>query len=206
MKQSNKQEGLKKREVLHLNCYKLFLCNLELKYIFEQADQEEIKNYNSSEFLIFYIENLNINFCMLSSILISDKEEFSVGKFIGDYIADGENKKAIWNIIYDYEFQKAWQRIKTLRDKCYAHNDKSESKIRKEIQLTQNERNIITDGLIKSLGLIYGDFEEGYLAAFELGHTPGIKGQLKIMKEWRNYFIKEQNEIMNANKNKEKKR
>lgn len=202
MTPAEKQKGIKKSEVIHLNCYKLFLCNLELKYIFEQANQEEIKAYNSNDFLIFYVENLNINFCILSSILISDKEEFSITKFLNDFIEDEERKKGIWNILYNYEFQKAWQRIKTLRDKCYAHNDKGESKFRKEIQLTQKERNIITDGLIESLGLIYGEFKGGYLATFELGHSAGIKGQLKMIREWQRYYIKDVNESLNANKKK----
>jgi len=205
MTPTDNQKGREKSKVIHLNCYKLFLCNLELKYIFEQADQEEIKIYNSSEFLIFYVENLNINFCILSSILISDKEEFSITKFLNDFIEDGERKKEIWNILYDYEFQTAWQRIKTLRDKCYAHNDKGESKFRKEIQLTQKERNIITDGLIETLGLVYGEIKGGYLAPFELGHSPGVKGQLKMIREWQSYYIRDVNESMNAYKNKGKK-
>ena len=139
MNPRDKEQRLRKNEVIHLNCHKLFLCNLELKYIFEQADHEEIQTYNSNGFLIFYVDNLNVNFCILSSILLSNNEEFSITKFLNDFVQDGENKKEIWNIIYDYEFQKAWQRIKTLRDKCYAHNDKAESKLRKEIQLTQGE-------------------------------------------------------------------
>jgi hypothetical protein len=195
------QKGLEKSKVIHLNCYKLFLCNLELKYIFEQADQEEIKTYNSSDFLISYMENANISFCILSSILISDKEEFSITKFLNDFVEDGERKTEIRNIISNREFQNAWQRIKTLRDKCYAHNDKGESEFRKEIQLTQEERNIITDGLIESLGLVYGEIKGGYLGTFKQGHSAGIKGQLKMMQEWRSYYIKDVNESMNSYKN-----
>jgi hypothetical protein len=93
MNTNEKQKRIDKQRVIHLNCNKLFLCNLELRYIFEQADQQEKKNYNSDKFLQFYIENLNVNFCMLSSILISDKEEFSITKFIADFVQDGQMKK-----------------------------------------------------------------------------------------------------------------
>jgi hypothetical protein len=199
MTQDKMQEGKKKREVIHLNCYKLFLCNLELKYIFEEATDEEILNYNSSDFLIFYVENLNISFCLLSSILIWGKEEFSVTKFVNNFMEGGENKSKVIEILQSTEFQMAWKRIRTLRDKCYAHNDKTESEIKKEIQLTQNERNVVTEGLIKSLGLIYGETGD-YVASFEQGHSAGLKRQLKIMKEWREYYLKDVNEQMNAHK------
>jgi hypothetical protein len=202
MTSTERQKRIDKQKVIHLNCYKLFLCNLELKYIFEEAETIDIENYNSNGFLIFYVENLNINFCILSSILISDKEEFSLTKFLNDFIQDGKLKKQIWDILYDYDFQRAWQRIKTLRDKCYAHNDKAESKIRKEIRLTQNERNIITNGLTKSIELIYSNFGDGHLATFEMNETPGIKTQLRIIREWKEYNVKDLQNKIRASKQK----
>jgi hypothetical protein len=202
MASTKRQNRIEKQKVIHWNCYKLFLCNLELKYIFEEAEAIDIANYNLNRFLIFYVENLNINFCLLSSILISEKEEFSLTKFLNEFIQDGKFKKQIWDILYDYDFQRAWRRIKTLRDRCYAHSDKEESRIKKEIQLTQNERNIITNGLTKSIELIYLNFGDGHLATFEMYETPGIKAQLRIIREWKEYKVKDLKNKIRASKQK----
>lgn len=107
MKAREKQKRIEKQSVIFLNCSKLVLCNKELNYIFRQADNNEIKIYNTDSFLISFIERTNIQFCVLSSILLTDSEEFSIPRFIDEFIADGETKRKIWNTINDYEFQKA---------------------------------------------------------------------------------------------------
>ncbi len=168
-------------EKIHINIHMLFLCNVELKYFYKDATKEELQSYSNNSFLSLSIESIHIYFCLLSSILISEKEEYSITKFLNEQMSEGEAKRAIWDILYSYEFQLAWKKIKKLRDKCYAHNDKEEAKISKEIKVTQKERDIIFNGLRKSLVLIERENNNG-VASFDSNDSPGIKFHLNLIK------------------------
>ena len=176
--------NLEKYKNIQINCtYKLFRYNLEMKYLFEEADEKIIARYKGAPFLRFGIEGIHVHFCLLAGILINENEEYSIIKFIKEHLEDGETKKKeIWNTLYNYEFQQAWRKIKKLRDKCYAHNDKQKEAIQKEIQLTQSERNIITNGLTKVISLLY-EYDN---SVFKNKYAD-IKKNLKIIEEWSNY-------------------
>ena len=199
MKEIDKQKRDDKQRVMFLNCSKLVLCNKELNYIFRQADSEEIKIYNSDRFLISFIERTNIQFCVLSSILLTDSEEYSIPRFINEFIPDGDRKREIRNTVNDYEFQKAFKRIRKLRDKCYVHIDKDEPKVREQIKLVQDERDLITNGLINSIKLIYAESKAGYLDFFD-NHPADIKSQIRMINEWRTYNVRDLTERIKSYK------
>ncbi|HEY5124674.1 MAG TPA: hypothetical protein VIK14_13165 [Ignavibacteria bacterium] len=169
--------------IIRLNCYKLFLCNLEMKYLFEEADEKTIFSYNSDSFLRFCIESIHIRFCLLASILISENEEYSMMKFINECMNENESKREVWTILYGYDFQLAWKKVKKLRDKCYAHHDKQEERVRELIQLSQRDRNIITNGLVESISVLYRELKLGGIDF--TGEEPGIKAELEIMEEYK---------------------
>ena len=196
-----KQEMKNRVQKIHVNCHKIFECNLEMKFLFEEANEDEIRNYNTNPFLQLSIQSIHINFCLLAGILLKETEEYSITKFINEYLQEGETKREIWNTIYDYNFQEAWRKVQKLRNKCYAHNDKNEAKVRKEIKLTQKERNIITDGLVKSTKLLYSNFGLGSVGTF-IGEEANIKFELKIIKEWKVYLTKQAMEGITASKKK----
>jgi hypothetical protein len=189
-----------RRQIVHLNCYKLFLCNTELKHIFQNATRDEIQLYNSNDFLLLCIESLNINFCMLSGILISKQEKFSLTRYMKDFIFDSAVQQRSLAVIEDGQFQTAWRKVKVLRDKYYAHNDIAETEFHKEIQLTQPERNIVTEGLIKVLAMIYGDEPGDYLASFTTQHSPGIQMQLRMGMSFKSNLLKDLNETLAKSK------
>jgi hypothetical protein len=186
-------------EKMHINCYKLFLCNIEMKYLFEEAELEDRQIYGGNLFLRFSIENIHIRFCLLAGILISENEEYSITKFTKDFLEEGETKRGITEVVYNEEFQKAWKRIKKLRDKCYAHNDREEGEISNEIQLTQKERNYITDGLTKSMISLYSDFLSCDLVSFQ-NEEPRIKSTLRVIKEWKSFLIQDTQRKINESK------
>lgn len=189
----------KKKEVIHINCYKLYLCNIELDFIFNYASSEEQTVFNKNQFLQFSLDSINVNFCILTSILLSEKEEYSIIRFVNEYLKENENKRKVWDILYNYDFQTSWKRIKKLRDKCYAHNDAEQAKIKNEIKLTQKERNIITKGLVDAIMIIYEESNE-QVVSFDLNAKPGLKLAINKYIDWKGFRNKEVLDKINNSK------
>lgn len=183
MEPMNKKEK-EKLEIIYKNSYHIWMCNNELKYVFENANKDEFSVYSNNPFLQFCIDNINVRFCILATILISENEEFSISKFIKENIDDCETRRNAWNIIYNYDFQIAWQKIKVLRDKCYAHNDRQIKKVKNEIKLAQHERNIFCKGIADCVKKIYSGLLDTDAIAFDSIGSPMIAMQMRILSEW----------------------
>jgi|GEM_PF-2649051 len=194
------EEETSKLKIIHINCYKLFLCNLEMKYIFEEANEDDIRNYNSDPFLRFCMESIHIHFCLLANNLISESkhEAYSIIKYLKKDLKDNETGKTVLQMLSTSEFKNAWNKVKELRNKCYAHNDKEAETILEQVKLNQTERNIITENLKKSIIELYK--EKGIqLESFRMGR-PKIELKLKVIQEWKSNLVKESLEhIMKRN-------
>jgi hypothetical protein len=190
-----------KLEIIHINIYKLFLCNLEMKYIFEDANETEIGNYNLDSFLRFAIDSIHIRFCLQAFSLISESrhEKYSIVKFVKDDLQESETTARVLEILSSPEFKQAWKKVEDLRHKCYAHNAKEEEVIKEQIKFTQVERNIITDCLTKAIIALYA--EKGMdLVSFKIKNEPKIKSRLKVIEEWKAFLRQRTIDEINARK------
>ncbi len=169
--------------VMQLNCYKLFLCNLEMNYIYKQATEQERNNYYSNPFLRFCMDSVHIQFCLLASSLLAEHEGHSLMNYAIKNKEASNTAKAVYDLLNTSVFQDTWTKVKKLRDKCYAHKDKEVEYILKEVKLSQSERNFITVCLTNSMILLYKE-QDNELASFHNQH-PKIKSILKVIQEWK---------------------
>ncbi len=190
----------RRKEIVHVNSYKLYLYNVELNYLLEQANQSEIIAYNSNYFLRFCVDSFNINFCILACVLLEPRGAHSIYKLCRDMFPDKKKMGLIIEDLQTKEFRAAEQRVKTLRNACYAHNDAEFESIIKSIDLKQEERNILINGIKNTVRKIY--LEEGAdVASFDEPGEPGIRTQLRLMAELNVLRIAEVNRQMNQGKN-----
>lgn len=176
--------------IINTNAYKLYLCNKELQAISDLQNKEDINVYSTNKFLVRSIDAIHINFCILVNILIHEREHNSILK-ITDKFDDTYLKEEVLKGINSQAFQNSYIKIKTLRNKCYAHNDNDVEKIRKEINLTQHDRNIVCDGIISSVKLMCEKLLDVHLASFDMNKEAEIIKQIRVMKEWKRLLTQE---------------
>jgi hypothetical protein len=189
MKQEEKLKPQEKLEIIFSNTLKLFLLNKELKYITTYAKKEDLDWFNSNNFLRLSYESLFINFCLLTSILTKDNEEYSILKFIKQHLKENiDVKKEVWNIIYDFEFQNSLEKILKLRDKCFAHKDPNHQIVIEETKLIQKELDLLTDGIVSAVYKIYYDINRVSIEhSFNKNQSAEISSLLNVFIEWDKY-------------------
>ncbi len=171
-------------DIINANAYKLYLYNKELNAISSLKNNEELKIYTSNKFLVRSIDAIHINFCILVSILINKNEYYSISKVV-DRIEDRYLKNAILEKIDSDEFKESYEKIKILRNKCYAHNDKDTKTLTSEIIIAQNDRNIVCNGIIASVKLMCEKLLEMDNVSFDINKEAEIITQIRVIKEWR---------------------